>query len=196
MNSNNRTFADNVMLSVLMTVSPLIVCADTLRKALVMIYVFSAVTFLTVAAVSFVPKNTSCSLRTFIYALTSSVIYIPVKMSADALWHESVEAIGIYLPLLAVNFLVVNQSESIFLHLKKTKMITALLAYLTAFDGVVVITAVIREFLAYGTVNSLVTDFPVNISGISQPFGGFICLGLLSGIYRRIRGGNTDVSDK
>lgn len=196
MDRNNRTFADNVMLLVLMTASPLIVCADTLRKALVMAYVFSAVTFLTVIAVSFIPKNISCSLRTFIYALTSSVIYIPIKVSAGKLWNESVEAIGIYLPLLAVNFLVVNQSESLILRLKKTKMITALLVYITAFDGVLVITAVIREFLAYGTVNSLVTDFPVNIGGIAQPFGGFICLGLLSGIYRRIRGGNTDVSDK
>lgn len=185
-----------MMLSVLMTVSPLIVCTDTLKKTLVMVYVFSAVTFLTVIISSLVPKNISCTLRTLIYAVISSLIYIPVRLSAGGLWHGTVETIGIYCPLLAVNFLTTVKADSVFFSSGKTGMITVLIRYIAGFDVLMVLMALVREFLAYGTVNSILTDFPVNISGLSQSFGGFICLGLLAGLYRRIRRNETDVSDK
>lgn len=193
---NNNASPDNMMLSVLMTVSPLIVCTDTLKKTLVMVYVFSAVTFLTVIISSFLPKNISCTLRILIYAVISSLIYIPVRLSVGGLWHGTVETIGIYCPLLAVNFLTTVKADSVFFSSGKTGMTTVLIRYIAGFDILMVLMALVREFLDYGTVNSILTDFPVNISGFSQSFGGFICLGLFAGLYRRIRGNETDVSDK
>lgn len=194
--NKNGIFRNNTVLSEFMVISPVIVCTGTLKKALAMVYAFTAVTFVSVLISSFVPKKIDCTLKVIVYALISSLIYIPVRMTALSLWQDSVTAIGIYYPLIAVNSLIILQPETEFFALKKTHMTALLATYIAGFDIVMVITALIRELLAYGTVNSMITDFPVNISGFSQPFGGFICLGLLCGIYRKIKGGNTDVSDK
>ena len=45
----------------------------------------------------------------------------------------------------------------------------------------------IRELLAYGTINSKMADVNTLISGLGEPFGGFIFLGLMCGLYRWIR---------
>lgn len=193
---NGGVFRDNTVLSAFMVVSPVIVCADTLKNALAMIYAFSAVTFLSVLISSLVSRKIPYTLRIITYALISSLVYIPVKMTAQEFMPESLKAVGIYYPLIAVNSLIVLQTEVKFFRLKKPQMILSLMSYIVGFDFVMLVTALIREVLAYGTVNSMITDFPVTISGIAQPFGGFICLGLLCGVYRKIKGGKADVSDK
>ena len=67
------------------------------------------------------------------------------------------------------------------------------------------LTGFLRELFAYGTINSRIVDVNTLIGGLSQPFGGFIFLGLMCGAYRFIRGlvsnndnvrSDADVSDK
>jgi electron transport complex protein RnfE len=66
-------------------------------------------------------------------------------------------------------------------------MFFTVLFYVIGFDIVMLLTGIIREFLAYGTINGKVTDVDMLISGLSQPFGGFIFLGRMCGVYRKIR---------
>lgn len=192
-------FSDNTVLSAFMVISPVIVCADTLKNAFAMIYAFSAVTFLSVLISSFVPKKIPYAMKIIIYTVISSFVYIPVKMTAEAFYPESITAIGIYYPLIAVNSLIVLQTEVKFFRMKKSEMMLSLISYILGFDIVMLITAFIRELLAYGTLNSRMTDIPLAISGAGQTFGGFICLGLLCGLYRKIKSyaeSEKNVSDK
>lgn len=196
---------DNIVLSGLMVISPVIICGDTLKNAEALIYAFSAITFLSVLISSFVPKKLPYTVKVIIYALISALVYIPVKLAAKEFYPESIERIGIYYPLLAVNSLIVFQTEAKFFRMKKTDMIISLISCIVGFDIVMLLTGFLRELFAYGTINSRIVDVNTLIGGLSQPFGGFIFLGLMCGAYRFIRGlvsGNNnvrsdaDVSDK
>lgn len=186
-NSFDGIYRDNTVLSSFMVISPVIICGDMLKNAEALIYAFSAITLISVLISSFVPKNLPYAVKIIAYALISSLVYIPVRLAAEEFYPESIGRIGIYFPLLAVNSLIVFQTEAKFFRMKKPKMIMSLLSYVIGFDVVMLITAVIRELFAYGTINSKMTDVDILISGLAQPFGGFIFLGLFCGVYRKLR---------
>ncbi|MBO5383926.1 MAG: electron transport complex subunit E [Ruminococcus sp.] len=179
--------SDNTVLSGLMVISPVIICGDTLKNAEALIYAFSAITFLSVLISSFVPQKLPYALKIILYAVISSLVYIPVKIAAQEFYPESITRIGIYYPLLAVNSLIVFQTEAKFFRMKKPQMILTLIFCILGFDAVILITAFIRELIAYGTINSNMVDVDMIISGLAEPFGGFIFLGLLCGLYRKLR---------
>jgi len=178
---------DNTVLSGLMVISPVIMCGDTLKNALALVYAFSLITFFSVMISSFVPKRLPYAVKIIIYAVISALIYIPVKLLAQEIYPEAIGRTGIYFPLLAVNSLIVHQTEAKFFRMRKLEMTGSLVFYILGFDAVMLLTGVIRELFAYGTVYNRMVDMNTLISGIAQPFGGFIFLGLLCGIYRKIR---------
>lgn len=180
-------FRDNTVLSSLMVISPVIMCGDTLKNAEALVYAFTAITLLSVLISSFVPKKLPYAAKIIIYAVISSLVYIPVRLAAVEFYPDSIERIGIYYPLLAVNSLIVVQTETKFFRMKKFGMLASLVSYILGFDAVMLITGIVREFLAFGTINNRMTDTELIISGFSQPFGGFIFLGLFCGLYRKLR---------
>ena len=193
MNNENRSsvfsglLGDNTVLSGLMVISPVIVCGNTIKNALALIFAFSVITLLSVSVSSFVPRQLPYTLKIMTYALISSVVYIPVETAAGQYYPDSIERIGIYFPLLAVNSLIVFQTEARFFRMKRLRMEVTLVFYILGFDAVMLISAFIRELLAYGTINSRMADADTLISGLGEPFGGFIFLGLMCGLYRWIR---------
>ena len=74
---------DNTVLSSLMVISPVIMCGDTVRNAIAVIYAFSAITFFSVVIGSFVPRKLPYAIRVIIYTLISSLVFVPVKMVAQ-----------------------------------------------------------------------------------------------------------------
>ncbi len=194
---------DNTVLSSLMVISPVIMCGDTVRNAIAVIYAFSAITFLSVVAGSFVPRKLPYAVRIIIYTLISSLVFVPVKFVAQEFFPEVISRIGIYFMLLAVNSLIMVQTEAKFYRMKRGRMIVSLIFYILGFDAVMFITSFLRELIAYGTIYDRVADIDTLISGFGMPFGGFIFLGLFCGLYRKIRsllrkentGGDSSVSD-
>ncbi|MBR3761056.1 MAG: electron transport complex subunit E [Ruminococcus sp.] len=178
---------NNIVLSSLMVVSPVIICGDTLKNAAALVYAFSAITFLSVMISSFVPTKLSYTVKIIIYAIISSFVYIPVKLAAQEFFPGAVERIGIYFPLLAVNSLIIFRSEAELYKLPKDHMIVKLIFYILGFDAVMIATGFVRELFAYGTINGRIVDVNTPVIGLAQPFGGFIFLGLFCGLYRCIR---------
>lgn len=210
---NNRSkllfggiLGDNIVLSGLMVISPVIICGDTLKNAEALVYAFTAITFLSVLISSFVPRRLPYTAKIVIYAVISSLVYIPVRLASEGFYPDSIERVGIYYPLLAVNSLIVFQTEAKFFLMKKTDMMVSLICCILGFDAVMLATGFLRELFAYGTINSRIVDVHTLISGLSQPFGGFIFLGIMCGVYRYIRAmiqksgsgarSGSDVSDK
>ena len=178
---------DNAVLSGLMVISPVIICGDTIKNAQALMWAFSIITFLSVMISSFVPKGLPYTIKVITYALISSTIYIPVRAAAEVFYPDAIKRIGIYFPLLAVNSLIVFQTEARFFRMRRLRMTASLIFYILGFDAVMLITALIRELLAYGTINSRIADVDMLISGLKEPFGGFILLGLMCGLYRKMR---------
>lgn len=180
-------FADNTVLSALMVISPVIMCGDTLKNALALVYAFTAITLFSVIISTLIPKKLPYAVKIILYAVISALVYIPVRLAAESFYMGSIESIGIYFPLLAVNSLIVHQTEAKFFRMKKGKMIGSLVFYILGFDAVILFTGIVRELIAYGTINNRMADMSTLIAGLGQPFGGFIFLGLLCGLYRKIR---------
>lgn len=206
MSKRNSVFdgllGDNTVLSSLMVISPVIMCGDTVRNAIAVIYAFSAITFFSVIIGSFVPRKLPYAIRVIIYTLISSLVFVPVKMAAQEFFPEVISRIGIYFMLLAVNSLIIVQTEAKFYRMKRGRMIFSLIFYILGFDAVMLITSFVRELIAHGTVYDRVVDIDTLVSGFGTPFGGFIFLGLFCGLYRKIRslkkentGGESVVSD-
>lgn len=179
--------SDNTVLSSLMVISPVIICGESLKNALAIIYAFSVITFLSVMISSFVPRKLPYAAKIIIYALIASLVSVPVRFAAEEYYPDSISRIGIYYPLLAVNSLIVVQTEAKFFRMKRVRMIASLFFYILGFDAVILATAVIRELFAYGTINSRIVDAPLIIRGLSEPFGGFIFLGIACAVYRKLR---------
>ena len=178
---------ENIVLSGLMVISPVIVCGDTLKNAAALVYAFSAITFLAVLISSFVPKKLPYTVKVIIYALIAAIVSIPVKFASKQLYPESISRIGIYFPLLAVNSLIVFQTEAKFFRMAKRDMIISLVFCILGFDIVMLITGFLRELFAYGTINNHIVDMDTLTDGLSKTFGGFIFLGLMCGVYRSIK---------
>ena len=210
MNNNKKQLlggilGDNIVLSGLMVISPVIICGDTLKNAEALVYAFTTITFLSVIISSFVPRKLPYTVKVILYALISALVFIPVELATQEFFPGVIQRIGIYFPLLAVNSLIVFQTEAKFFRMKRLDMIISLVFCIIGFDAVMLITGVLRELFAYGTINNRIVDINTLISGLSQPFGGFVFLGLMCGAYRFIRSivsknnevrSSADVSDR
>lgn len=210
MSKKNSVFdgllGDNTVLSSLMVISPIIVCGDTVMNGIALVYAFSVITFLSVLIGSFVPKKLPYAVKIIIYALISSAVFIPTKMAAEEFFPDIIPRIGVYFMLVAVNSLITVRAEAFFYRMKRGRMIISLFFYILGFDVVMLTISLIREILAYSTVCGRVMDADILISGMAMPFGGFIILGVMCGIYRKFLsvfgsddtrgdGGDENVSD-
>lgn len=175
-------FRRNAVLAEGMVIAPIVVCCDTLPKALILSLAFACITFLSVSIASFFPKSIPYALRIILYAITSSLIYIPVAMLCSYL---NFAVIGMYLPLLTVNSFVVLHSELYFYKLQKRLLLPALFLHIAGFCLTAVIIGLVREILAYGTICGRVVDVPVLMKGLSAPWAGFILLGILCAVHRK-----------
>lgn len=175
-------FRRNAVLAEGMVIAPIVVCCDTLPKALILSLAFACITFLSVSIASFFPKSIPYALRIILYAITSSLIYIPVTMLCSYL---NFAVIGMYLPLLTVNSFVVLHSELYFYKLQKRLLLPALFLHIAGFCLTAVIIGLVREILAYGTICGRVVDVPVLMQGLSAPWAGFILLGILCAVHRK-----------
>lgn len=175
-------FRRNAVLAEGMVIAPIVVCCDTLPKALILSLAFACITFLSVSIASFFPKSIPYALRIILYAITSALIYIPVAMLCSYL---NFAVIGMYLPLLTVNSFVVLHSELYFYKLQKRLLLPALFLHIAGFCLTAVIIGLVREILAYGTICGRVVDVPVLMQGLSAPWAGFILLGILCAVHRK-----------
>lgn len=65
-------------------------------------------------------------------------------------------------------------------------MVLDCLSYIVGFDLAALAFGFIREFVAMGMVGGQMVGIPLTFPGLALPFGGFILLGLLSALYRKI----------
>lgn len=170
-----------------LVVAPVIAAAVTLRDAWALVLIFTELTFLTVAVASFVPRKTAYAVRIILYTIIAALVYVPVYMSAEYFFPESLANLGIFAPLLITNSLIVSKSETRFFRKPKKRMLIDLASYILGFDFAVLVFAFFREILATGSINEKILGIPMTFSALSLPFGGFLLLGLFSAAFRKIQ---------
>ena len=175
----------NVVLMTGIVNAPVIIAATSFKKGVVIAIAFAIISFLTILTCSFIPKKIVYTLRAIIYALVGSVYYIPTVLLLEKIFPLTVQLIGIYMPLIIANALIFSKTESRFYLESKQKMIIDVIMFITGFGVICVLTGGFREIICFGTLAGI-KILDISISAFEAPFGGFILVGIMAGMFRAL----------
>lgn len=178
-------FKNTVLISGLV-ISPVVFSATTVSASIVLAFIFSVVTFLTIMISSFFPRNIVYTIRIILYSLISSFVFVPVIGYSSHIFPDEVNNIGIILPLMITNSLIVSKTELRFFRISKGNMIADVFSYIIGFDIVVILVGFIREVFGTGMLSGRILGIPINFPVLMYPFGGFLLLGLLGALLKKI----------
>lgn len=178
----------NTVLEKGLVVAPVVVVSNSLKNAVALSLVFGLITFFTVLAVSFVPKRIPHTIRVIISVLLAAVLYIPIAMLVDLWFPGSSYQIGVFVPLMITNSLVVWRSESRFHKEGRSRMIGDLICHILGFFVVIAVVGAVRELWGAGTLWGNPMSFAqYPVTGILLPFAGFVLVGFLAALLHKYR---------
>ena len=122
--------------------------------------------------------------RGLLYCGTAAVVYMAVYPILDRLFGVELLTLGIYLPMLVVEPLLIYRygrvQETVRKALSKGVRVTV------GYAAVLLLVGCIREWLAAGTVFGFAVGDAVLLPLASMPAGGFLLLGVLSAVWRAL----------
>lgn len=183
----NGLFLGNTVLDRGLVLAPVIVASYNYKNSLILGLSFLIITFTTVLLSSFVPRKIPFTIRTILYAVIACLVFIPTALLMNFLFAESVFKLGVFLPLLVANSLIVVKSESRFHKHSKGNMIVDLFCHTMGFLWVILLVGIIREFLGSGSIFDIQIPWMFSARAVLLPFSGFIIVGFLAAMVQRIK---------
>ena len=136
---------------------------------------------------SFISKKIPYTIRIILYALIACAIYIPTAMLMDFWFPNTLFSIGVFLPLLVANSLIVVKSESRFHRHKRGDMVVGLLCHTLGFFFAIMLVGMLREFIGSGSLFGVLLHEKFTVPAALYPFSGFILVGFLAAIVKQIK---------
>lgn len=168
-------------------IAPVIACASTFMKSLAICFVFSLVTFLAILLCRFIPRTIVYTIRVILYCIAAAALYIPTVLLAEQLFGETLlTSVGVYLPILVTNSLLLSKTETRFYHESIKRMIPDVLVFIGGFDAACIITGFIRELFSESRVFGSEVYMPFTIPALETTFGGFLFVGIGAGVCRAV----------
>lgn len=179
-------FIYNPVLTQAIGVCTIVAIGTTLKISLIFSILLGALLVIMELLSSLIFKRLSRWLRISIYMLISTLLLLPVTLYMDKNFSELSAAMGIFLPLLAVNSIIVIRCEIFAVNNNVRNSFFDALAASVGFTAVSIIVGTVREILAYGSIfGKTITHMP-HLSGIALPFGGILILGFLAAFHKWI----------
>lgn len=181
----DRIFLNNPVIMQGMGLAPLVVAATTARNALMLsVAVILLLTPVRVIA-ALLARTGYYRFRGLIYCLTSATVYIGVYYALQAIFDVEILQLGIYLPLLVVEPLIIKRFE----RPQKERLVTALKKGLRTTCGYVLVLMLmgcVREVLTTATLfDHAIPRIPADLFPMaSLPAGGFLLLGVVCAVWR------------
>lgn len=178
------SFVHNPVLTQAIGICTIVAICFTLKISLIVSLNLAVILLINEIAASLILKKLSRWMRIICYMLLSTVLLVPVMLILDKSYSQLNASMGIYLPLLAVNSLIVIRCEKYAVKNSiKLSVFDALSAGL-GYAVTAIIVGGVRELVAYGTLmGRTVTDMP-RYSGMALPFGGLIVLGFTAAFHK------------
>lgn len=182
---HDRVFLNNPVVMQGMGLAPLVVAATTARNALMLsVAVILLLTPVRVIA-ALLARTGYYRFRGLIYCLTSATVYIGVYYALQAIFDVEILQLGIYLPLLVVEPLIIKRYE----RPQKERLVTALKKGLRTTCGYVLVLMLmgcLREVLTTATLfDHAIPRIPADLFPMaSLPAGGFLLLGVVCAVWR------------
>jgi electron transport complex protein RnfE len=180
-------FRQNIVLMSGLLIGPVIAGATNFMNAAAISVVFTIITFFSVALCRFIPRQMVYTVRIIAYALVASALYIPALLACRFLLGEEVTvSVGVYLPILVVNHVILSKTETRFFHLPYFQMLIDAIGYIAGFVFVCLLTGIIRDIFVNNAVGAFSIETRISMPALETTFGGFIIVGVLAGICRAI----------
>ncbi|MEG0979957.1 MAG: Rnf-Nqr domain containing protein [Oscillospiraceae bacterium] len=163
---------------------PVVAICISLKSAIVL----SIITFLTMIFAqvlsAFLFKSSPQWVRVALYSLSGMAVVAPSMLLLENILPENLIALGIYLPLLAINPLITRQCERVAVKSSVKQAFVNAVCCATGYSVVLIITGFLRELLGSGTIwDYKVFSFPA-ATALINPFGGFIVIGFMAALLR------------
>ena len=171
-----------------LVLAPIVVTCTTLANALALSAAFAVITIFTILFSYFIPKKLPYTIRVILNAAIAALLFIPTVYLVRGIWPDAVYQLGVYLPLLATNSLIVQKSESRYHQQKLPVMMVQLITAALGFAAVAVIMGTVREVLGKGMLlGRPIEDFSWAVSSLALPFCGFLLAGFLAAALQKFR---------
>ena len=181
----DRVFINNPVIMQGMGLAPIVLPATTVQNAIILAAAMALLLTPTRMIAAILGRFTGFKFRAVIYSITAGLVYIGAAYVLDIWFGQAVRNVGIYLPLLVLEPLVIKryesqQKERLFTSIKKGVITTI------GFCLVLFIVAGLREVLAYGTFAGIEVFRTRLLPMAALPMGGLISLGLLAALWRSL----------
>lgn len=167
-----------------LAIVPIVAACYSLRNAVALSVVMAFVLLPTVVLLSSVRTLIWTPMRLPTAALVAFVFYLPGWQVATSLVPGVADRLGIYLPLVLVDTLLLSNAEDVaFCKPLRITVRESILDWI-GFVLVALLTGFVREIIGLGTLWGNPIPFPLTTTIAVLPAGGFIVLGLLAAGWR------------
>ena len=163
---------------------PVVAMATTLKgSALLALVAATTITLCELIASVFL-KAVPRWVRTGLYIIFGGAIITPFMILIEKLNPELFGSLGIYLPVMAVNSLLVLRCERFAVKLSPSAAVKDGLTASLGYAAVLLLVGIIREILGNGSIAGFKFYEGRTLSGLLLPFGGFLMLGFAAAALR------------
>lgn len=163
---------------------PIVAICTSLKAALIM----SVITILTLiiaqALSSLVLRHLPQWLRMSLYMLVGMIVVAPSMLIVEKLDPTTMLALGIYLPLLSVNPVIVRQCEREGVNIGLAESLINSLCAGVGYSMVLITVGIVREIFGNGTIWGVEVLPFAPAAGMLMPMGGFIVLAFMAALLR------------
>ena len=165
---------------------PVAAMAVSLRGAALLALVAAVVITLSEWLASLCLKRVERWVRIALYILLGSVLVLPFMAFLEKNEPELFSSLGLYLPIMAVNSLVVLRCERFAVKYRPGRALKDGLTASFGYAAVLIPVGLVREALGSGSIGGFVFKPNNNFAGLLLPFGGFLVLGYFAAVLRSV----------
>lgn len=180
-----KVFLSNPVFVKGLALAPLVVAATTVHNGILLcIAVFFLLTPTRIVT-NLITRHMSMPLKTFFYPFISAIVFSFVYYYMYKLLGATVLVLGVYLPIMVVDPLIVKNFEKT----RKESLLYSVINGLRNTAGFIVaclIISTVREFLGYGTIAGIKLMGFAPLPMAHNAFGGFLIIALLSALWAQL----------
>lgn len=182
----NSAVIKNPLLFEAIGLCPVVAITLSLRLAVFLAVVTAIELIVCEVLSSLLLKNVRRHWRVALYVLFGVGVIFPIMWLVNSFFPEMSINFGVYLPLMVVNSLVALHCERVAVKNDlKNSLIDAVAASMS-YGAVAIITGLIREILASGTIGGIDLGLEVTFPALLTPFGGLLIIGFLAAAFKGV----------
>ena len=181
----DRIFLRNPVFITGLGLAPIVVAATNMNNAFILGFAVALLLIPTRVFSAIISRFVLYRFRSIVYAVVSAIVYIGVYCVVRYTFGTQIQAVGIYLPLLVLDPLIIKRYEKPSKEKISTAFSKGLLTTL-GFELALFIMAAIREIMAHGTIFDIKILAEAPMPAVGLVSGGFILMGLIAALWRAV----------